>query len=554
MTPWGRAITALRLLSADPAGLGGIALHARSGPARDAFIALLPTNRMRLHPALSLDALEGGIDVAASLADGTLVQHRGLLDQSDQMLILSMAERAPAEFVALLSARLDRGDTAGVIALDESAEEDEAPHPALMDRLAFHISLDGLGRHDLEDDDAMPETASARPQVSKVTASDAALDELVTLASALGITSLRAPLFALHAAKANAALNRRFSVEYDDVLIAAELVLAPRATRLPEPPPTEAQPDEPQQTEQRDDNGENQSNPDHIDIPQEILLEAIKTALPTDLLTKTDSTQTRSGSGSGAGQKRTGNRRGRPLPARDGAPRGSQPRVDMIATMRAAVPWQPLRRAQQPDRMGPIIHPRDLRYKRYEELSDRLLIFAVDASGSAALARLAEAKGAIELLLAEAYARRDHVALVSFRGDAAEVLLPPTRSLVRTKRQLAALPGGGGTPLAAGLRAGFEIAQTTGRKGLSPVLIILTDGRSNVALDGSADRQKAAQDAKDIARHIAAAQVQSIVIDTGRRAAPTLRDLATSLRGRYVALPRANAQSLSDTITTALDT
>ena len=95
----------------------------------------------------------------------------------------------------------------------------------------------------------------------------------------------------------------------------------------------------------------------------------------------------------------------------------------------------------------------DIRLKQAQERSDRLLIFTVDASGSSALARLAEAKGAVELLLAQAYARRDHVALVAFRGAGAEVLLPPTRSLVQTKRRLAGLPGGGGTPLASGLAA-----------------------------------------------------------------------------------------------------
>jgi magnesium chelatase subunit D len=78
----------------------------------------------------------------------------------------------------------------------------------------------------------------------------------------------------------------------------------------------------------------------------------------------------------------------------------------------------------------------DVRVRQFEERSDRAIIFVVDASGSAALARLAEAKGAIELLLGEAYARRDHVALVAFRGDGADILLPPTRSLVQTKRRL----------------------------------------------------------------------------------------------------------------------
>ena len=115
-----------------------------------------------------------------------------------------------------------------------------------------------------------------------------------------------------------------------------------------------------------------------------------------------------------------------------------------------------------PDRFL-LITRDDIRVRRFEEHSDRLLILSVDASGSAAAARLAEAKGACELLLAEAYVRRDHVALIAFRGTAAELLLPPTRSLVQAKRRLAALPGGGSTPLAAGLRAALDVAESAAR-------------------------------------------------------------------------------------------
>ncbi|MDF1727752.1 MAG: VWA domain-containing protein, partial [Sulfitobacter sp.] len=268
---------------------------------------------------------------------------------------------------------------------------------------------------------------------------------------------------------------------------------------------------------------------------------------------KTGSDKAKSGSGSGSGANRTGNRRGRPLPARGGRSGSTTARVDLMATLRAAVPWQTLRRREEPDRIGPILRPSDLRHKRYEELSDRLLIFAVDASGSAALARLAEAKGAVELLLAEAYARRDHVALIAFRGEGAELLLPPTRSLVQTKRRLAELPGGGGTPLAQGLVCGLETALTALRKGLSPTLILLTDGRANITLEGTADRAQAAEDATRMARACAAQGIDSIVIDTSRRPEHALRELALSLRGHYASLPRADAAALSKTVTAALD-
>ena len=117
-----------------------------------------------------------------------------------------------------------------------------------------------------------------------------------------------------------------------------------------------------------------------------------------------------------------------------------------------AAPWQPLRRTMagaDPGRV--IVTPEDFRVRQYRQKREKVVIFCVDASGSAALTRLAETKGAIELMLAEAYVRREQVALIAFRGDKAEILLPPTRSLVQAKRRLAALPGGGGTPLASGL-------------------------------------------------------------------------------------------------------
>ncbi len=91
--------------------------------------------------------------------------------------------------------------------------------------------------------------------------------------------------------------------------------------------------------------------------------------------------------------------------------------------------------------------------------------------------RLGEAKGAVEMLLADCYVRRDEVALIAFRGAGADLLLPATRSLTRAKRSLAALPGGGGTPLASGLAAAESLAEEVRRKGRTPTLVVITDGR-----------------------------------------------------------------------------
>ncbi|MGL5012277.1 MAG: VWA domain-containing protein, partial [Paracoccaceae bacterium] len=198
------------------------------------------------------------------------------------------------------------------------------------------------------------------------------------------------------------------------------------------------------------------------------------------------------------------------------------------------------------------IRPADIRLKRYVETSDRVLIFAVDASGSAAFARLAEAKGAVELLLAAAYARRDHVALLAFRGTSAELILPPTRSLVQTKRRLASLPGGGGTPLAHGLQLAIATALQARARGLTPTIALLTDGRGNIALSGSPDRAQADLDAQQQARAIAAAGLSAVIIDTGNRPTPALQTLSQVMRAPYVALPRADAHRLSAVLQQAL--
>jgi magnesium chelatase subunit D len=389
-----------------------------------------------------------------------------------------------------------------------------------------------------------------------VTAGADQIAALTALATRFGIDSLRAPTLALAAARTHAALHGRDSVNDDDLQVAASLIYPHRATQIPQDEdPQDDTPPPPDASDADKDTGTDQD----LTLPDgDMLIEAVRALLPPDLLAGlVPAGTTRTGGGAGAGKKRKGNRRGRPLPSRPGRLDG-QHRIDLVATLRAAAPWQPMRRAALHGRAVPagtglLIRPADIRIKRYQDHSDRLLIFAVDASGSAAMSRLNEAKGAVELLLGQAYAARDHVALIAFRGTEAELLLPPTRSLVQTKRRLANLPGGGGTPLAAGLQQAALLAKQSHSKGLSPTVILLTDGRANVALDGTPDRARAAEDADHLAQILRAQGTASLVIDMGNRPTAALRQLAARLDGPYLALPRADAQRLTGAVSAALD-
>ncbi len=552
---WARATLALSLLAVDPQGLRGLWLRARSGPVRDRYMALLdalPLPRRRIHPNIADDQLYGGLDLSATLSAGRVVQSRGLLSDPCT-LVLTMAERCPGGLAVRLGQTLDARSHC-LIALDEGADPDEVLPPALAERLAFFVALDEMPFSATEDIGIdLAAIEAARERLPDVTLPHAQADQLATLAARCGIVSLRAPLLAMAAARASAALFGRSEVAQDDIGHAATLVFAHKASQAEHSQPEDETPPPPEPDDRPEDDTNGGDDDSDMAIPEEILLEAVRTALPPDLLAHLAAgraSRAKSGA-SGTGAAKKGNRRGRPLPSRPGRLDGTS-RIDLVATLRAAAPWQPMRRAQSP--RGHLVHirPEDIRVKRFEETSDRLLVFAVDASGSTAMARLAEAKGAVELLLGEAYSRRDFVALVAFRGDGAEVLLPPTRSLVQTKRRLAALPGGGGTPLAHGLQAAMEVSHQARSRGMTPTLALLTDGRANIALDGTANRALAGDDATRVARSLRAQGTPALVIDTAARPQEALRALAGALDGPYIALPRADAQRLSAAVSAAL--
>jgi magnesium chelatase subunit D len=367
----------------------------------------------------------------------------------------------------------------------------------------------------------------------------------------LGIASLRVPTLALSVARACAALSGRDHITRDDAAMAARLVLAPRATRMPaspeqaEPPPPSDPPSS--QTEAKPNDGDDSALP-----PDDIVLAAAHAAIPAALLAALAAGGQRAPKASRdgrAGGMRKSAHRGR-VTGVQAASTVSGARLNVLATLQAAAPWQRLRRSGQARAAAFRIYVRreDFRVNRYKHHSGTTIIFAVDASGSSALNRLGEAKGAVELLLAECYARRDSVALVAFRGTKAEVRLPPSRSLARAKRSLAGLPGGGGTPLASGLDAALEISAGARRKGDTPLVVLLTDGRANVARDGSGGRPEAERQALAAARVLQSLHIRSVLLDTSPQPHPFARRLAAEMGGRYVALPVAGAEAISTAV------
>ncbi len=584
---WDDALIAADLLAVDPACLGGVSLRGPAGPVRDAWLmrfrAGLPPGAPVLRAPCDVGDAEllGGLDLSATLASGHTVAQRGLLARADNgALIVAMVERLAQTPAAHISAALDRGEVVAerdgltisssariaVIALDEGLEDDDRPPAALLERLAFRLDLGQLSHRDLDAGDGQPDMPAilpaimaARGRLATITIPDRLIEALCTACAALGVGSSRAPLLALKAARAAAALAGRDVVDEADAALAARLVIAPRALHLPadssddeqgtETPEDQA-PDEQTQAEQPpdqpdDDKGEVQTLDDTV-------LEAALAALPPGLLARLQaaSQRIRAGQTGKAGDSQATVKRGRPIGARRGDPR-SGVRLDLLHTLRAAAPWQRLRKQViAAGTVRPLIEIRrdDFRIKRFRDRKQTTTIFVVDASGSTALDRLGEAKGAVELLLADCYVRRDEVALIAFRGIGAEILLPPTRSLHRAKKELAQLPGGGGTPLAAGIMAAGLMADEVRRKGRTPTLVVITDGRANVTREGTGGRAQAQDEAMAAARSIRAQGHRTLLVDNSARPEPRAGKLADDMGALYLPLPRANADMISKAV------
>lgn len=570
---WDRSALCAVLALAQPELFGGIVIRAGASPVRqkwlEAFHRLAPGDKppVIVPASVAPDRLYASWSLARSIASGRPVQQPGLIDEAaGSTLVINMAERIDRQVAALVSAAMDENHERGHVAfcallLDESDELEAGIPDILAERVAFHVDLNAVSLRD-----AVPFEYSRgnieliKSNIDKTVAGDKWIKVIVETCLSVGINSMRVPLFCLATSRALAALNDETELLQEHVSLACQLVLAGRnlvqsgepqqspeqQAQSSEEPASEAQNADAEASHDQgraDQADEEETSAGGQDSLQNEIVEAVTNAAVEMRPPESKRLERKEGGVSGrSGELGYAFDRGRPDRVVRYQP--GKGRVDVLATLRAAAPMQAMR-----GRTGPgdslKLRKDDLRTKRFKRRKQCSVIFVVDASGSSAMHRMGEAKGAMESLLSQCYARRDLVSLVAFAGYKSEIVLPPTRSLLRAQRKISALTGGGPTPLAHALATASTLALSERSRGRTPFLVFMSDGRGNISLEGEPDRARSAEQASGLAKRFVRGQVSSVYFDTSRRPDPRSKALSDDLGAQYEFLPMASAGKVS---------
>jgi magnesium chelatase subunit D len=395
----------------------------------------------------------------------------------------------------------------------------------------------------------------------KVTLNDEMLGLITQICVDFAVDGHRADITMYKTACTIAAFKGRTEVIAEDIKEAAELALPHRRRRQPfEEPKLEQQ--QLQETIQRwNQNNEQPQSPPENDSAQEEpedqdmekeepekeqVFEA-DAPYPVKRLATPVLDQIQRSSRGRRSKSRSNSKNGRYVDS--AVPKGKVEDLAFDATLRAAAPFQNRRKKGSNGEGAVLIENSDLREKVRERKVGNLVVFVVDASGSmAAEERMTATKGAILSLLLDAYQRRDRVGMVVFRKNTAELVLPPTNSVELAQKCLAKLPTGGRTPMAHGLNVGLETVKEYIRrdKKAIPLLVLVSDGRANVPLNGG----DPVEEAKMVAREINSAGIKSIAIDTERDFITfrLVEQICAEMAGKYLRLEELSAAPIASAV------
>ena len=537
----------------DPS-LGSLSINSNYSTVREAFLSnllslLKPKRLKKIYPFQNPTDFAKSINMIDTLTFGMPKYNNDIFSSSNIALILTNTEKMQKGLATFLRDKIKSNKDKFFIALDES-EGSDVSGANLSEYLIFSINLDGTRYKDLKKITINRKKISeARNNLATVEVNKRALDYLIASSEMFSISNMHTIFCTLKVAKAICAYKGEKRVSREDINLAISLSMIHKAKQIPEIQQEEKA--KSAENERLRDNDESKANNSELNSEdKKMLIESLKICLPNNLIESLFSKNSKTISvteSAGSGERNNNFSAGRPIPSIS-RKYSSDKRIDLMGTLTRAIPWQKLRSSSVTKNRKIIIYPQDIMIKRFEKQSERLLIFLVDASGSNAIGRLAEAKGAIEILLSDAYAKRDNVALISFSGLKADPLLLPTKSLVTAKKKLSSLPGGGATPLAKGLLEAFKMADAARSRSIKPIIILLSDGRGNMTLDGVGNRVKAIEDTNYIASLIKRNAINNIFIDTSRRKTPMADELARELNGHYFQLPMANSSSISKAV------
>lgn len=416
---------------------------------------------------------------------------------------------------------------------------------------------------------------NAKQLLSKVVISDDMLELISQICVDMGVDGHRADITMMKASVTLAAFNGRTDVLEEDVKEAAELVLPHRMRRKPfdshsdkqdkldesiekhrekqkknEKNKKEQQKKETNEVPEKPHEHPKERQPDNTQDQTETQPDASSEtifSMGESYQVKQLSPEFRRANRMGSGRRSktlTKSKQGRYI--KSTIPREKTTDLAFDATLRAAAPFQ-LTREKNGNSIA--IHESDFRKKIREKKIGNLFLFVVDASGSmGARQRMVASKGAVLSMLMDAYQKRDKVGLIAFKGDSAELLLPPTSSIELAQKYLQEMPTGGKTPLSRGLSKGYEVikAELQRNPDTCPFMVLISDGKANVSMNG----ESPLQETKTVASRLRAEGIQSAVIDTENSIVRfgLAREISSALGARYLALEDLKADSIVEAI------